>query len=270
MDSIYNKVCIITGASSGIGEATAIALAKRKAKIVLAARNEKKLNAIAEQLNNIGVDFLVQPTDVSKKEDCQALIDSTIEKFGAIDILINNAGISMRAIFEEVELDVIEEVMQVNFWGAVYCSKFALPYILKSKGSIVGVSSIAGYRGLPARVGYSSSKFALNGFLEVLRTEMLHKHVNVLTVSPGFTASNIRKTARIKDGSQQGDSPRKEEKMMSAEEVALRMIKAIEKRKRSLILTSQGKLTVLLNKLIPGRMDSIVYNHMAKEEDSPI
>ena len=175
----------------------------------------------------------------------------------------------MRAIFEEVDLDVIRQVMDINFFGAINATKYCLPYIIKTKGSVIGVSSIAGYRGLPGRVGYSSSKFALQGFLEVLRSEMIYKGVHVLTACPGFTASNIRKSALSSDGSVQGESPRKEDKLMSAEECAAHIYRATVKRKKILTLTAQGKMTVLLNKLFPGFMDKIVYKTMAKEPGSP-
>ncbi len=176
----------------------------------------------------------------------------------------------MRALFVDTEIDVIKKLMDVNFWGTVYCTKFALPYLLKSKGSVTGVSSIAGYKGLPGRTGYSASKFAIHGFLEVLRIENMKKGLHVLTACPGFTASNIRNTALAADGSQQGESPRDEEKMMTANEVAERIVNAIRKRKDRLTLTFQGKLTVWLNKFFPAMLDKMVYNHMAKEENSPL
>lgn len=264
-----DKVIIITGASSGIGKALAKEFAKRKAKIVLAARNEDKLNQLGDQLKKESPDILVCKTDVSKEDDCKALINKTVEKFGRIDIMINNAGLSMRALFENADLAVIRKLMDVNFWGTVYCTKFALPYVLKSKGSIVGVSSIAGYKGLPGRSGYSASKFAIQGFLEVLRIENIKNGLHVLIACPGFTASNIRNTALTADGSQQSESPRDEAKMMPADEVAEKIIRAIEKKKHRIVLTTQGKLTVYLNKFFPKLIDKAVYNHMAKEPDSP-
>lgn len=267
--SMEDKVVIITGASSGIGLALAKNFAKRNAKVVLAARSYNKLIGIEEELKTFNKNILIIETDVSKESDCKNLIDNTIEKYDKIDILINNAGISMRALFESTELSVIKQLMDINFWGTVYCSKYALPYLLKSKGSIVGVSSIAGYKGLPGRTGYSASKFAMHGFLEVLRIENMKKGIHVLIACPGFTASNIRNTALAADGSQQGESPRDETKMMAAEEVAERIIQAIEKKKDRLVLTREGKLIVLFNKFFPKFMDKMVYNHMAKEPDSP-
>lgn len=264
-----DKVVIITGGSSGIGKALAYQYGNQGSKIVITGRRKAPLDETVAELSQSGIDSYAIQADASVEADNQRMAEMTLEKYGKIDILINNAGISMRALFEELDLDVLRKVMDINFWGVVYATKYCLPSIIQNKGSVIGVSSIAGYRGLPARAGYSASKFALNGFLEVLRTEMLHKGVHVLTACPGFTASNIRNEALAKDGSKQGESPRDEGKMMTAEECASRIYKANKKRKKVLILTTQGTLTVFLNKLFPGMMDKIVYNHMAKEDDSP-
>ncbi len=266
-----NKVIIITGASSGIGLACAREFAQRGAKLALAARSAEKLVEIEHELKANGTEVISVKTDVSVQEDCRHLISETLKAFGRIDILVNNAGISMRAAFQDVDLDVLKQLMDVNFWGTVYCTKYALPSLLENKGSVVGVSSIAGFIGLPGRTGYSASKFAMHGFLETLRVENLKKGLHVLIAAPGFTASNVRKAALTADGSNQGETPRKEEKMMSAEEVAVHMANAIIKRKRTLILTFvEGKLTVFLKKFVPGLLDKLSYNHMAKEPDSPI
>ena len=268
INPLTNHVIVITGASSGIGKALVLEALGSGANVVLAARDQK---AMQEVVNGIDEDrFMIVPTDISVEADCKNLIGKVIGRFGRIDVLINNAGVSMRALFQDVEIKVIERLMQVNFWGSVYCTKYALPWLLKTKGSVVGVSSIAGYKGLPARSGYSASKFALQGFLETLRIENRKTGLHVLIACPGFTASNIRKTALAEDGSMQGESPRAEEKMMTAEAVAKEIMKAVRKRKRTLILTRQGKLTVLLNKLFPALTDKLVYNHMAKEPNSPL
>ncbi len=263
------KVVVITGASSGIGLACAKKFFKEGFHVVVTGRDKKRLLDAVNDLNNQSNQVLPIVADVSIESDCKKVMDETLNKFGRIDILINNAGISMRALFEDLNLDVIRKVMDTNFWGAVYCTKHALPSILKNKGSVVGISSIAGKKGLPGRTGYSSSKFALEGFLETLRTENIKKNLHVLVACPGFTASRIRQTALAADGNVQGESPRDEQKMMSSEEVADAIFVAVKKRKRDLVLTFNGKLTVLLNKIIPGLLDKIVYNHMAKEPDSP-
>ncbi|TXB66992.1 SDR family oxidoreductase [Vicingus serpentipes] len=265
-----NKVIIITGASSGIGKACAEKFGAMGAKVVLAARNINNLNEAATQLQKLNIDLLAVQCDVSKKEDCEKLINETVSKYGKVDVLINNAGISMRALFNDTDLSVIERVMNINFWGTVYCTKYALPYLLQSKGSVVGVSSIAGYLGLPARTGYSASKYAMQGFLDALRTENLKTGLHVMVACPGFTASNIRNTALSSDGSAQGESPRKEEKMMTAEEVANYIYKGVSSRKRTLVLTTEGKLAVFLGKLFPKFIEKQVFNKMAKEPDSPI
>ena len=265
-----DKVVVITGGSSGIGKALAEKFGSAGCKIVITGRKPDALKKTEDILKAKGIDVLSIRSDVSQFEDNQSMAREVVDRFGKIDILINNAGISMRALFSDLDLDVVKKVMDINFYGVLFATKACLPEIMKNKGSVVGISSIAGYRGLPGRTGYSASKFALNGFLEVLRTEMLYKGVHVLTACPGFTASNIRKEALTADGSVQGESPRDEDKMMSAEECAEHIYNAVVKRKKILILTRQGKLTVFMNKWFPGFMDKMVYRVMAKEDKAPI
>jgi short-subunit dehydrogenase len=266
-----NKVIIVTGASSGIGKACAEEFAKRGANLVLAARQYVTLCEITADLEKrYGIKAIAVQTDVSKEEDCKLLIKQALITFSKIDILINNAGLSMRALFNDLDLSVLKNLMDVNFWGTVYCTKYALPEILKTKGSVVGVSSIAGYRGLPGRTGYSSSKFAMNGFMESLRTELLKTGVHVMVACPGFTASNIRVTALAKDGASHGETSMEEGKMMSADTVAQTIADGIVSRKRTLIMTGQGKLTVWLNKLFPALADKLVFNHFTKEKNALI
>jgi len=264
-----SKTVIITGASSGIGKACAIEFARAGSNVVLASRNIGELLKTETECLKYIDNTLAVECDVSDEKDCNKLINQAISAFGRIDILINNAGMSMRALFEDVDISVLKKLHDVNFWGAVYCTKFALPELLKNKGSIVGISSIAGFKGLPGRTGYSSSKFALNGFLESLRVETQKKGLHVLICAPGYTASNIRNTALNSSGNQQKESPLDESKLMQPEEVARYIIQAIKKRKSYLILTSLGRLTVLLNKFFPLFMDKMVYNRIAKEPDSP-
>jgi len=263
------KVVIITGASSGIGRALAKEFHSRGALLALGARRIDQLEVLRTELQNSNI--LCVKTDVAIEADCKRLIDLTFEKFGHIDILINNAGISMRALFKDMDLDVMHRLMDVNFYGTVYCTKFALPYLLESKGSLVGVISIAGYVGLPGRTAYSASKFAVRGFLDTIRIEHLKNCLHVLVAAPGFTASEVRRVALTADGTPQGESPRNEEKMMSAETCAYHIAEAVRKRKRELILTFiEGKFTVFLGKFFPSLLDKLTYNHMAKEPDNPI
>lgn len=279
MNSFYkDKVIIVTGASSGIGLASATRFASLGAKVVLASRSIDKLEKIAEEIRQRSADNGRQPsdkvlcvkTDVTKEEDCKNLIEKTVEHFGRIDVLVNNAGISMRAVFKDMDLKVMKSLMDTNFWGTVYCTKYALPYLLDSKGSVVGVISTAGYVGLPARTAYSASKFAVRGFLETLRIEHLYDDLHVMIFAPGFTSSNIRNVALTADGSPQGETPRKEERMMSAERVAKIMARGIHRRKTHMVLTPLGKATLFANRRLPRVTDKMEYRMMANEPDSPL
>jgi short-subunit dehydrogenase len=268
-NSLKDKVVIVTGATSGIGESCAGVFGLAGAKIVITGRNQDKLNASKAKLEVEGIVVLAILADASSVSDNQRMAETVLAEFGKIDILINNAGISMRALFENLDLDVFHKVMDTNFWGTVYATKFCLPSIVENKGSVIAISSINGYRGTPARTAYTASKYAMNGFFESLRTEVMKKGVHVLVACPGFTASNIRKNALTAHGSSQGESPRDESKMMSPDVVAKEILTAALNRKRDLVLTTQGKWLVFLNKWMPGRLDDIVYNQMAKEKDSP-
>lgn len=251
-----NKVVVVTGGSDGIGKALVDALIKMGAKVATCGRNQDKLYDL--QLLHSGHHLHTLVADVSNYNDCKNFIDTTIQVFGGIDILINNAGISMRALLKDLDIEVIQRVMEINFNGTLYCTKLALDSIIERKGTIVGVSSIAGYRGLPGRSGYSASKYAMHGFLEALRTEMIDSGVNVMWVCPGFTTSNIRNAALNKKGSSHGESPMNEGKMMSAEKCAQHILNAVEKRRRTLVLTLRGKQTVFLNKFLPSLADKLV------------
>ena len=264
-----DKVVIITGGSSGIGKALAEKFGLEGSKVLITGRNKRDLDIAVNEMRSKQIAISGFQADVSKEEDNRAMAEEAIRLYGSIDILINNAGISMRASFHEVDLEVVKKVMEINFFGVLYATKYCLPEIIKNQGSVVGISSIAGYRGLPGRTGYSASKFALNGFLEVLRTELLHTGVNVLTACPGFTSTNIRRRSLTKDGSHQGESPRDEENMMTADEVAHHIYRAVVKRKRILVLTGLGKVAVWLNKVWPSLADRLVFKVMAKEANAP-
>jgi short-subunit dehydrogenase len=258
-----NKVVAITGGTDGIGKALVEDFLSRGAKVATCSRTIEKLRQLESEC--MDKPLLAIVADVSKEEDCKNFIDKTIQEFGKIDILINNAGISMRALFKDTELSTLKKLMDINFWGTVYCTKFALDTILKNKGTIVGVSSVAGYRGLPGRSGYSASKFAVNGWLEALRTELLETGVNVMWVCPGFTKSNIRNAALNKDAKPQGESPLNESKLMTAEECAQHIIEAIAKRKRTLVLTFTGKQTVFMNRFFPALTDKLTRKFFFKD-----
>ena len=257
-----NKIIMITGGTDGIGKALVSEFLNRGATVSTCSRTADNLLSLKNEF--AGKSIFTMVADVSKEEDCKNFIEKTIEKFKRIDVLINNAGISMRALFKDVDLKTLKQVMDINFWGTVYCTKFALDSLLKNKGIIVGMSSVAGYRGLPGRSGYSASKFAVNGWMEALRTELLDSGVHVMWVCPGFTKSNIRNAALDKNAKSQGESPLKEEKLMSAEKCAEYIIEAIEKKKRTLILTFTGKETVFMNKFFPSLTDKLTRNFFFK------
>ena len=266
---LKDKVVIVTGGTSGIGLCVVKEFASYGAKIVTASIDTDYLKPLEEELQKDGIEILTMFADVTKEEECKKIIDQTIEKFGRIDILVNNAGISMRALFKELKLDVLRKLIDTNFWGMVYCTYHAMPHLLESRGTIVGITSIAGYKGLPGRTGYSASKFGMVGFLETLRIEHSRNGLHVLIVAPWFTRSNIRNAALGPDGIPQGVSPREEKKMVSPEWVAKQIVRGIVRRKRKMILTLKGKLFLLFNNICPSLADRVAYNEMSKEPDSP-
>lgn len=266
------KTAMISGASSGIGKALAMEFLRAGYRVSLAARRDFLIEEFLKE--NFPPDFiekncLVVKTDVSIEKDCQYWVEATIEKFQRIDVLVNNAGISMRGLFSECKLDVLRRLMDVNFWGTTYCSHYAIKHLLKTKGSLVGISSIAGYQGLPGRSAYSASKAAIQALLNTIRIENRYKGLHVMIACPGFTASNIRAVALDKDGNPQGETPRDESKMMTAEKVAHLIVRGIIHRKRTLILTPLGKLTVFVGKFWPQLTEDIAFTYMAKEPNSP-
>jgi short-subunit dehydrogenase len=265
-----DKIVIVTGSSSGIGLATATRFALMGSKVVLAARSYDVIQSVAEALRTSGCDVHAIRTDVTIEDDCRNLIEKTIEKYGRIDILINNAGISMRALFKDVNVAVMKRLFDVNFWGAVYCTKFALPHLVRSHGSVVGISSVAGIIGLPGRTGYSASKYALHGFLETLRIENLKNGLHVLIMCAGFTTSDIRKKALTADGTPQGYTPREEEKMMTPEQVARAIYRAVKRRRNYRILTLEGKMTAMVKRIAPRILEHAAYLKMKNEPDSPL
>ena len=262
------KVVIVTGASSGIGLASARLFGRLGAKVVMAARRLALLEELAASVGPAGSVLCVK-CDVSSEQDCKALVEAAVARFGTIDILVNNAGISMRAMFKDLDLKVIHALMDVNFWGTVNCTKYALPYLLESKGQVAGIISIAGYSALPARTGYSASKYAVRGFLDTLRMEHMKDGLGVLVFAPGYTASNVRNAALTADGSPQGETPLDEAGLMSAEKCAEELAKALAARKSERILTTLGKLTVWAHRRFPRLTDKLTYKYIAREADSP-
>ena len=258
MKDFKNKVVIVTGASSGIGEAMAREFAAQGARVVLGARSVQKLQLIAGDIRSRGGQAAYCGVDVTDVGECRRLIDTAVREFGGIDVLVCNAGLSMRAIFDDVDLEVLHRLMDVNFWGTVNCCKFALPYLQQSHGSIVGISSVAGLHGLPGRTGYSASKFAMTGFLETLRIENFRELVKDLA---GVFRTRIElRQIGVRD----------EAKMMTPEEVARIVARGILKRKRLCLMENEGRATHFVKKFAPGFLDRMFYLVMSREPDSPL
>ncbi|MFN4123417.1 MAG: SDR family oxidoreductase [Flavobacteriales bacterium] len=264
------KVAIITGASKGIGLALAKIMASEGYQLCLAFRDMNLADEVRNFVTLSEADLILVKADVSVQEDCKMIVEQCLQKFGRLDILVNNAGITMRGLFHQLKPDAFKKVVDVNFWGTVWCTYYAMPYLLQRKGVVMGVSSIAGFKGLPTRTAYSASKFAMEGFLDALRTENLETGVDVLVFRPGFTATNIRNSALSGDESKTGNWEKKEVKEMTAESVAQLMFEAIEKRKNGIVLTLNGKLAWFLNKWFPNWVSRLFLNHVKKEEGSPL
>ena len=260
-----DKVVVVTGGTDGIGKAMVDELLQSGAKVATCGRDHDKLYRLQASYPSSPLHTMV--ADVSSENDCRRFIETTIKVFGGIDVLINNAGISMRALLKDASTEVLRKVMDINFFGAVYCTKYALDSLIERKGTIVGVSSIAGYRGLPGRSAYSASKYALQGWLEAIKTELLTSGVHVMWVSPGFTASNIRYAALNKDAVSHGETPLDEGSLMTAGECANRILRAVAKKKRSLVMSFADKRTVFMNKFFPGLTDKLVHRFFFKNDE---
>ena len=263
------KVIIITGASDGIGAEMARQLAKKygaKLGLVLAARNEKALHDVATECKPYGCVCLVVKTDVGSEPECRRLIHSTIENFGSIDALINNAGKSAQALFSDVEnLGWYQELMRINFWGSVWCTHAALPFLKESGGNIVAVSSLAGLIGVPGRTAYSASKFAMNGFFESLRSEIIDSGVHITLAYPGVVATRIRYHGYNAAGEAAGQSGLKEDNAMSVEECARLIIEGMANNQREVVMTAKGKLARWLKLLVPGMVEKMAMSALKKE-----
>lgn len=253
------KTIVLTGASAGIGQSLAVTLAHQGANLVLAARDQAALKAVVDACIQAGGKAIAVPTNVAKPEDCQQLIEQAIATFGQIDILVNNAGISMLTMFDQVtDLSIFEQVMRVNYLGAVYCTHFALPHLKASRGLLVAISSLCGKTAVPTRSGYVASKHAMQGFFDTLRIELRGTGVDVLVISPGFVATDIRQRALGADGKVLGQSPRDESKgNMSVNECVRQIVSAMEHRKREHLMTLKGKVIPWAKLLVPKLVDRI-------------
>ena len=267
------RIHVITGASDGIGAELARQLAREGragCALVLAARNADKLADVAAQCEALGAAALPVPTDVTREADCRALVDRAVAQFGGIDVLVNNAGISAHARFDRVaaeDLRWYQDLMTVNLWGSVWCTHAALPHLKASRGRLVAVSSLAGLVGVPGRTAYSATKFAMTGFFEALRTELLDAGVSVTIAYPGVVATDIRRHGWNAKGRAAGRSGLDEAHAMPVGECARLIREGLDDRAREVVMTTRGKLGRFLKLLAPGVVDRMALAALAKDTE---
>jgi short-subunit dehydrogenase len=258
MDSFAGKVVVLTGASEGIGRSLALLLASAKARLVLAARSAERLASLSRECIARGAQVLCVPTDVSRRADCTTLIDATLARFGAIDVLLHNAGSTMWSRLDELEdPELLERLMRTNYLGAAWLTWRALPALVATRGRIVAISSLAGLVGVPTRTGYSASKHAMIGFFDSLRIELADQGVSVTVVAPDFVRSEIHRRAIGPDGKPLGVSPMKEAKIMTADECAAIILRATLHRRRLVLTSLRSRALRWLKLLAPGLVDRL-------------
>ena len=265
-DAFRNQVIIVTGASSGIGKALALNLAEQGAYIAIAARRTDRLYQLAMECRNRGGETLVVPTDVSDEAQCKALIDRTVHEYGRLDMLINNAGLAVTALFDEFpDLHLFKHTLDVNFLGAVHCTYYALPHLKQTHGRIVAISSIGGKAAIPYNTPYIASKYALHGFYDALRMELTQNEVSVTVVCPWWVVTEFHEAQMDKDGIPRGERGRAmySKRMMTADRCAEITLQAAAKRRRE-VLMGPGLLAVWLKVLAPGALDWLAVNMFLK------
>lgn len=251
---MQDKVVLITGASSGIGRATAIRLAKKGARIALASRTVPLLEEIAGEIRQLGSPALVVPLDVTDREQCRNAVEATVEGFGKLDVLLCSAGISMRSEFGQTDLDAIEKVMQINFYGAMYCTYFAIPHVMKTRGSLVALSSLTGKRGIPSYSIYGASKFALQGLYESIRLELTPHGVHVGIFASGFVDTPLRERVLGPDGNPLPTSPILPFRVWPLDRVVDALVRQIVQRKREVLFPRYVRPLLAFDTLIGGKL----------------
>jgi short-subunit dehydrogenase len=253
-----DSIIVVTGASEGIGRALCISLAQQRPKLVLAARNKDRLEALKSEIESFGAQALVVPTDVGDEAACKHLVERTVAEWGRLDVLVNNAGRTMWTTLQDLtDTSIIEQLMRVNYLGAAHCTYYALPHLIKNQGRIVGISSVAGLTGVPTRTAYAASKHAMFGFFDSLRIELMHTGVSVTMIAPDFVLSEIHRRAYGKDGNPLGKSPLQKENIMTAKTCAARIVRAMENRERLAVMSLRGKAGRWLKMIAPGLLDQI-------------
>lgn len=258
MATYSGRVIVLTGASQGIGKALALTLAPQKPRLVLAARDETALQAVATQCVSLGAETFVYKTDVTDELQCRDLIRRTVKDAGAIDVLIHNAGAGMNARFDELsDITIFEKLMRLNYLGPVYLTHEALPHLKASRGQIVVIASVAGLTGVPLRTAYSGSKHAVFGLFESMRIELEEFGVSVTMIAPDFVQSEIHMRAYGPDGKPVGDTTIAERVAMPADECARLIVGAMERRQRILITSLRGKAGRFARLIAPKLIDRI-------------
>ena len=259
------RVIAITGASEGIGAELARQLSNPATALVLAARNMEKLDQVAAQCRAKGAQALGVRCDVGVEADCKVLIEQAVARFGGIDVLVNNAGVSGHARFEEVtDFAWYETMMRVNHFGSVWCTRHALPHLKARRGQIVAVCSLAGKHGIPGRTAYSPSKFAQSGFFEALRIELYGTGVDVTIAYPGVVATNIRLHGYGADGKAAGRSGLDESHAMPVEECARLIAQGMARRSREVVMGARGKVGLWLKLIAPRFVDRMALRALKK------
>lgn len=254
--SFRDNVIVITGASAGIGLELARQLANQGAALVLAARNAPLLEEAASTCRMLGARVLAVPTDVAEREDCSRLIAAAVSEFGRIDALVNNAGISMHARFDEItDIELADRITRINYLGSVYCTWYALPHLKRTSGRIVAVSSLTGRNGVPTRTLYAGTKHAMAGFFDSLRIELKSEGVSVTVIYPGFVATDIAERAMGPDGSPIGTRPVVKEEVMSVEACAMQTLDAMASRRRELVMMRGARITQIVKTISPSTID---------------
>jgi short-subunit dehydrogenase len=256
-EPFHDKAVIITGASSGIGAALALKLANQGANVALAARRPDRLEQVAAACRQSGGEVLAVPTDVTSEAQCRSLVEETIQKFGCLDMLVNNAGIAAIALLEDFpDLTLFKHCMEVNFYGAVHCTYHAIPYLKQSRGRIVAISSLGGKAALPYNTPYIASKFAMHGFFDSLRMELRQSGVSVTLICPSWVATGFHEAQMDKNGIPRGPRGRAvySKRTMTAEHCAEIILKAASKRRRE-VLMGPGYLAAWLKLIAPGLLD---------------
>ena len=266
-----NQVVIVTGASAGIGKALAILLAGQGAKVVIAARRADRLEQLAAECRALGAEVLAVPTDVADESQCKSLIEKTVEHFGRLDMLINNAGLAASAALEDFpNLDLFKHTVDVNLYGTVYCTYYALPHLKQTKGRIVAVSSLGGKAALPYNTPYCTSKYGMHGFFDSLRMELVQHGVSVSVICPYWVVTEFHEAQLDKNGVPRGARGRKfyNNRMMTADRCAEIILKTAWKRKREVVM-GPGAITAFLKAVAPGLVDWVAVKHRPRRCSPP-